>query len=171
MVTVGGGLGWGAGIGCSRVLKCCRLSSKFLLLLRVVFSCGGGWSEGDFGGGISCRAGGGNFLGFLVDLWIPVWVNRFSLDSNLMNIFWPNWGWGFFFLIVDFVGFVDLDSLGIFSEVVIIWGVFILGIFLGDEFSDSWHNFLLGVHILGKVGGIFFAIFGCLAARHINDDT
>ena len=46
--------------------------------------------------------------------------------------------------------------------------MFILGIFLGDGFSKSWHNFLLGVHILGRVGGIFFGIFGGFSIRGVS---
>ena len=73
-----------------------------------------------------------------------------------MKTFWPNWGWGFFFVVVDFVGLFWGNFL---EGVVIFLGLYILGIFLGEGFSKSWHNFLLGVDNFGEGGCIFLGNF------------
>ena len=61
---------------------------------------------------------------------------------------------------MDFVDSVDFIFGAVFWGVINVLGMFIFLIFLGDGFSNSWQNFLLGVLIFSRGGGVFFWIFG-----------
>ena len=117
-----------------------KISSNFVHFLLVVFfggGVGGAKSWEIFWGGMTC---------FLVDFLKPLCLNIEMVPSNFKNTFWPNCGWGFFFLLVfNLRDFLGVFKLGLLFRFGVFWGC-------------SWG--FLGVQKFGLIGADILGIFG-----------